>query len=86
MTSDNVVSHGITGPSPSQSTLLGLHTDDQMFLDVFAHDLSHNIIGEQPPEGLPPLDFGNPGSPAVEFPQARSCSPRAALAFTSARR
>jgi hypothetical protein len=70
MNSGIVARRGMTGRLPSQSTLLAVHSDDHMFLDVFAHDLSHTSIGEQPLDGLPPLDFGNPDSPAVEFPQA----------------
>ena len=60
---------GLPAASPLQMTL---HPDDQMFLDVFAQDLTQT--GAWPADGLPPLDFASPDSPATEYPQARSCA------------
>ena len=65
---------GLSSPSPLQ-----MHPDDQMFLDVFAQDLTQTGIGAWPTDVLPPLDFGNPDSPSIEYPQARSCSVGACL-------
>ena len=60
---------GLPAPSPLQMTM---HPDDQMFLDVFAQDLTQT--GAWPADALPPLDFASPDSPATEYPQARSCA------------
>ena len=79
MNSGTMPAYGNAGPFPSQSALLPMHPDDQMFLDVFAQDLGHTSVNGQSLDALPPLDFGNPGSPAVEFLQARSCFTQAVL-------
>ncbi len=60
---------GLPSPSALQMTM---HPDDQMFLDVFAQDLTQT--GAWPADGLPPLDFVTPDSPATEYPQVRSCA------------
>ena len=71
--------NGGTLPRPGQLSSaaplrMAVHPDDQMYLDVFAQDMTQADIGAWPRDGLPPLDFGNRGSPDVEYPQARSCA------------
>lgn len=73
MNGETLPSPGLAGLSSPSPLRMAVHPDDQMFLDVFAQDLTQPGIGAWPTDGLPPLDFGNPDSPAIEYPQARSC-------------